>query len=202
MKRSSNRPPARKPAGPPGSVRIIAGKWRRRRLSVEGQQGVRPTPDRVRETLFSWLTTLIPGSRCLDMFAGSGALGFEAASRGAKVVTLIEKDAMLAAALQRHCQTLEADEVSVVNADALRWLESCVDAYDVIFVDPPFGKYDLEVLCGRILEAGILAPRGMVYLETGDNLKMLNFPPGLEIYRNQRAGQVRYYLASHRAADT
>lgn len=178
----------------PGSVRIIAGKWRRRRLRFGHRPDLRPTPDRVRETLFSWLTPVIRGSRCLDLFAGSGALGFEAASRGAKHVIMVESDPALAALLDQHRESLSATEVKVVLEDAFRWLEAAGEAFDVIFLDPPFGKYDLGAICSVIENYGLAEPSGLIYLEYSAGAPAPILPKTWERYRSQRAGQVRYDL--------
>ena len=184
----------------PGAVRIIAGKWRRRRLKVADTEGLRPTPDRVRETLFAWLTNRLVDSRCLDLFAGTGALGFEAASRGAREVVMIEKDPTLVAALNEHRASLDAGEVRVIQADAVHWLESGSDQFDVIFVDPPFQRYALDTLCDRIDRSGRLDRHGVVYLETGASSGAPLLPEGWSLLRSNRAGQVRYYLATKNRA--
>jgi 16S rRNA (guanine966-N2)-methyltransferase len=185
------------PAQPerPGAVRIIAGKWRRRRLEVADAAGLRPTPDRVRETLFAWLSDRLADSRCLDLFAGSGALGFEAASRGAGEVVMIERDSTLVAALLEQRARFDAKEVRVIQADAVKWLESGRDQFDIIFVDPPFQSLDLGDLCARIDRCGRLQRSGTVYLETGVKGPELDLPDGWILSRSNRAGQVRYYLA-------
>ncbi len=180
----------------PGAVRIIAGKWRRRRLKIADAERLRPTPDRVRETLFAWLSNWLADSRCLDLFAGTGALGFEAASRGATQVVMIEKDPTLVAALNEQRASLDAREVRVIQADAIHWLESGKDQFDVIFVDPPFQRYALDALCVRIDRCGRLARHGAVYLETGASSCAPHLPEGWSLLRSKRAGQVRYYLAT------
>ncbi|PIQ37617.1 MAG: 16S rRNA (guanine(966)-N(2))-methyltransferase RsmD [Lysobacterales bacterium CG17_big_fil_post_rev_8_21_14_2_50_64_11] len=122
----------------PGKVRIIAGSWRNSRLDVVDLPGLRPTPERVRETLFNWLQPRLPGARCLDLFAGSGALGFEAASRGAGHVLLVERDASLVQRLNAAKTRLRAEQVDVVQADALHWLQMPQPPFDIVFIDPPF----------------------------------------------------------------
>ena len=196
--KSGRRPPLRPQR--PGAVRIIAGKWRRRRLKVADAEGLRPTPDRVRETLFAWLSHRLADSRCLDLFAGTGALGFEAASRGATEVVMIEKDPALVAALNQQRASLDAREVRVIQADAIRWLESGSDQFDVIFVDPPFQRYPLDALCDRIERSGRLDRHGVVYLETGASSGAPHLPEGWSLLRSNRAGQVRYYLATKNQA--
>lgn len=175
----------------PGQVRIIGGRWRGTRLPVLARAGVRPSGDRVRETLFNWLTPFIDGARCLDLFAGTGVLGLEALSRGAAAVTLIERDAALVAALQSACARLGATAAEIVQADALNWLAGAARGYDLVFVDPPF---DAPVAT-RILETlrrGWLAPRALVYLERPRDEPLP--ASGWREYRVGRTRQVSYRL--------
>ena len=128
-----------KPAKAPHEVRIIGGQWKRSKLPVADAPGLRPTPDRVRETLFNWLGQDLDGWRCLDAYAGSGALGFEAASRGASEVTLVERDPRLARGLKAVQQRLKAEAVRIETADALAWMARCApERFELVFVDPPF----------------------------------------------------------------
>lgn len=182
-------------------MRIIAGKWKRRRLEVVNVPGLRPTPDRVRETLFSWLGPRVEDSRCLDLFAGTGALGFEAASRGAKQVVMVEQDPIAVSVLRHGCAVLEAKEIEVVQADALEWLGCADGAFDIVFLDPPFGRYKVSELCLRIDRSRRLKPMAVVYLETGAEAPEPALPGGWRLLRSQRAGQVRYHLASRDLAD-
>jgi len=124
----------------PGRLRIIAGRWRGRRLTVPALPGLRPTPDRVRETLFNWLGPRVEGARCLDLFAGTGALGFEAASRGAAQVVMVEQASRAVAQLRSHAAALLADVVEVVDREALSWLGGRFRRFDIVFLDPPFGR--------------------------------------------------------------
>lgn len=145
----------------PGKLRIIGGSWRGRRLRFPSRPGLRPTPDRVRETLFNWLTPVLPGSRCLDLFAGTGCLGLEAASRGAGEVWLVERDSALARVLAKHVEMLGAD-ARVVRDDALRFLARAPGAFDVVFVDPPYRDPVEPVLAALDTR---LAPGALVYVE-------------------------------------
>lgn len=184
-----------------GKVRIISGQWRRRQLRVPAVADLRPTPDRVRETLFNWLTRAIPGARCLDLYAGSGALGFEAASRGAARVVLVERDPHVVACLREEAAALGADQIQVVQADARRWLQGEATPFDIVFLDPPYGENDLGGLCAALAGGGWLAPDALVYLESRRPLEPADLPDGFRILRRQKAGQVRYHLAAAGNAD-
>ena len=181
-------------------LRIIGGEWRGRRLKVIDQPGLRPTPDRVRETLFNWLAPVIAGSRCLDLFAGSGALGLEAASRGAASVTLVEKAAAAVRQLRENAALLQAgDRLEVVQSDALRFLERPPAlAYDVVFLDPPFGQGWLQRCLPGLAQPGWLLSGARIYIEAeqaleGAALEAL-LPAGWDIVRGKRSGEVGYHL--------
>ncbi|HEX5806869.1 MAG TPA: 16S rRNA (guanine(966)-N(2))-methyltransferase RsmD [Macromonas sp.] len=182
----------------PGEVRIIGGQWKRSKLSVPAKPGLRPTPDRVRETLFNWLGQDLSGLRCIDAFAGSGALGFEAASRGAAEVRLLELDAQLVASLRAHAQRLKADTLRVQAGDALAALRSAgAAAWDVVFLDPPFGDGQNEALFQQALQiaAPLLKADGQLYLEAPRAWSDAELAPfGLHLVRQGKAGQVHYHL--------
>ena len=182
-------------AGPPGRLRIVGGEWRGRRLPVLDQPGLRPTPDRVRETLFNWLAPLITGARCLDLFAGSGALGFEAASRGAGRVVMIEKSANLARVLRENRLSLDARQVEVIQADAALWLAGQAEPFDLVFLDPPFAEDLLGPTCAALAEGGWLAQGARVYLEAAATTGFPALPEEWRLVRAKQAGQVRYGLA-------
>jgi 16S rRNA (guanine966-N2)-methyltransferase len=178
-------------APPPNEVRIIAGQWRRSKLPVAEKPSLRPTPDRVRETLFNWLGADLSGWRCLDAFAGSGALGFEAASRGAESVTLLEADGQLVQSLAATASRLRADAIRVLRADALSWMASAPrSSFDIVFVDPPFDAGLSEPALARALP--LVVPGGLVYLEAPTALSEL--PPGMALHRQSRAGSVHFHL--------
>ena len=181
------------PAGA-GEVRIIGGQWRRTRLPVATKPGLRPTPDRVRETLFNWLGQDLSGWRCLDAFAGTGALGLEAASRGASSVQLIEQDAALVAQLQTLCQRLQASTVQVRRGDGVAQLRQCPPAsLDLVLIDPPFDSD----LFQPALQAAVatLAPQGFIYLEAPSAWSDAALEPlGLALHRHLRAGAVHAHL--------
>ncbi|WP_157640529.1 16S rRNA (guanine(966)-N(2))-methyltransferase RsmD [Lamprocystis purpurea] len=190
--------PGRSPAGSGGGsgrLRIIGGRYRGRRLPIPDQPGLRPTADRVRETLFNWLAPVLPGARCLDLFAGSGAIGFEAASRGAGEVVLIERNAAVARQLRTNLLTLAAPRVSVIQADALAWLAADATPFDLVFIDPPFADDLLAPACARLADGGWLAPGARVYLETAARAGFPPLPAGWELIRDSTAGQVRFGIA-------
>ena len=171
------------------SVRIIGGEWRRRLIHFPAAADLRPTPDRMRETLFNWLGQDLTGKTCLDLFAGSGALGFEAASRGAKQVVMVERDAQTIRALQAAHTLLGAVHVELVRGDALAFLRSDSRRYDVVFLDPP---YHLELLPRLLpLLPGHLAGGSRVYLESD---RQPELPEGYELLRQSRAGRVHGLL--------
>lgn len=177
-----------------GNVRIIGGKWRRRRLPVAALQGLRPTTDRVRETVFNWLVPHCPGAQVLDLFAGSGALGFEAMSRGAQSLTLIDRDRTVVRTLEEVVALLQAERVEVFAAEARQWLRTQpARPFDIVFVDPPFGDADIAHLCTLLLERGWLAPSALLYVEQPAE-RTTEWPPLLEVVKEQTAGQVRFGL--------
>ena len=182
--------------GGTGKVRIIAGQWRRRQLPVMPIPGLRPTPDRVRETLFNWLSADLPGAACLDLFAGTGALGFEAASRGAQKVLMVERDADVAEHLRAQVRALDAQTMQVVCADATQWVVNPPGCFDLVFVDPPYGRVDLPTLLVALRTYGCVNVASKVYVETAADNEQPVFPENWQVLRDKRAGGVRYYLAS------
>jgi len=180
-----------------GTLRVIGGKYRSRQLRVPARPGLRPTPDRVRETLFNWLGQDLDGLACLDLYAGSGALGFEAASRGAARVVLVEKDRAAVAELERSRASLGADQVTIVSGDAVAWLERDHERhgarplvrFDVVFLDPPFRQNALPEVLSRLPSR--LEPGARVYVESEAPVEVA--APWAELKR-ARAGQVSYQL--------
>jgi len=181
---------------PDGRLRIVAGKWRSRLLPVADEPGLRPTAERIRETLFNWLADTIEGSRCLDLFAGTGALGFEALSRGAGEVVFVESSPRAARMLQDSANTLAATGVEICNRDALEYLQGEPRPFEVVFLDPPFATDLLEDLCRLLDEGGWLAGGARVYLEQDRNRSLPGLPAGWKINKNKTAGRVRYVLAT------
>ncbi|MDH4108480.1 MAG: 16S rRNA (guanine(966)-N(2))-methyltransferase RsmD [Gammaproteobacteria bacterium] len=182
--------------GPPGRLRIVAGKWRSRVLPVADVPGLRPTSERIRETLFNWLQPYIEGARCLDLFAGSGALGLEALSRGAAQVTFVESSGVASANLRRAFETLDAAGAELVQANAYQWLESSAPgSYDIVLLDPPFADDALGGLCATLEERGWLAPAAWIYLEQDRSRPLPDLPAGWALTHEKTAGNVRYALA-------
>ena len=175
-----------------GKVRIIAGRFRGSKLDVPDAPGLRPTADRVRETLFNWLQPRLPGARCLDLFAGSGALGFEAASRGAAFVQLMERDPGLAQALRDTAARLHAEAVRVYAGDALARLREAPETpFDIVFVDPPFDA-GLHAPALALLPPW-LAPGALVYVESGLGREPA-VPADWTLHREGRTREVHYAL--------
>ena len=173
----------------PNEVRIIGGEWRSRRIRFTPREGLRPTPDRVRETLFNWLGQDLTGLSCLDLFAGSGALGFEAASRGAARVVMVESDRAAHAALEHNRHGLEASRVELVRGDALEFVRRDKREYGVIFLDPPFAGDQWEKILPLLPPR--MAPGGRVYYESAADAK---WPAGWDVQKRGRAGQVVFQL--------
>ena len=174
-------------------IRIIGGEYRGRRISVPDRPGLRPTPDRVRETLFNWLGQRLDGLACLDLFAGSGALGFEAASRGAARVVMVDNDRAVFASLKKTSDLIGAKQVDLVLGDAFDYLERGAERFDVVFLDPPFRQNALPALLERLPPR--LAPGARVYVEAGAPLEA---GEAWRELKRSRAGQVSYQLLEPR----
>ena len=183
----------------PGELRIIGGEWRSRKLPVAEVPGLRPTPDRVRETLFNWLQADIVSARCLDLFAGSGALGLEAASRGAREVVLVESSVVAQKNLASNIATLKAQQVQLVCADALSWLQQAHPPFDVVFIDPPYASDLLAPSCDLLEQQHLLTAQAKIYLEYDAQRDLPPLPKNWQIIHGKRAGQVGYYLAQRDA---
>lgn len=201
-----------------GQLRIIGGRWRSRKLAFPNVEGLRPTPDRVRETVFNWLQRVVPGTRCLDLFAGSGALGLEALSRGAAHTVFVDQNASAVRCLREHLITLDVTDAQVMQCDVLAYLQGgCfrhpdvlerpslhgAQCFDVVFIDPPYRHYYLLQTCCAHLEAGDwLALSAYIYLETESNRDLPPLPPNWKVIHSKKAGQVGYHLALREAPDT
>ncbi|WP_343552560.1 16S rRNA (guanine(966)-N(2))-methyltransferase [Pantoea sp.] len=181
-------------SGAAGQIRIIGGQWRGRKLPVPDSAGLRPTTDRVRETLFNWLAPDIQEARCLDCFAGSGALGLEALSRYAASVTLLEMERAVAQQLSQNVQTLRATQAKVVQTNTLQWLSQTGEPFDVVFVDPPFRKGLLQETLALLEQNGWLADNALIYVESEVENGTPGAPANWDLYREKIAGQVAYRL--------
>ncbi len=190
----------RSKTGKAGRLRIVAGNWRSRLLDIADVEGLRPTSERIRETLFNWLASGIHGKRCLDLFAGTGALGLEALSRGAGEVVFVEKAPRAARTLARNIETLDAKGATVLQQDAEDFLDTRGTApFDIIFLDPPFAEGVLGELCRLIEERGLLVGDGLVYLEQDRAREMAVLPDNWRVLKNKTAGNVRYMLVQRAA---
>ncbi|MEN8259934.1 MAG: 16S rRNA (guanine(966)-N(2))-methyltransferase RsmD [Pseudomonadota bacterium] len=180
-------------------VRIIAGRWRGRKLTFPDVPGLRPTPDRVRETLFNWLQYDVIGSRCLDLFAGSGGLGFEAASREAAHVVQVETNHQACRSLETHIRTLGADSrISVIKGDVLKFLAGSPQVFDLVFLDPPFGFNLVSPVCLALEENGWLAEEAKIYVEAESGTVLSGMPQNWEELKSKTAGDVGYRLYRRR----
>lgn len=193
--RSIREPASASPPGHRNQVRIIGGEWRGRKLHFPQSPAIRPTPDRVRETVFNWLQSSVAGARCLDLFAGSGALGFEALSRGAAEVVFVDTDPASVRHVAQMLQTLKCNRGTVVQQEAVSYLAGPAQAFDLVFLDPPFADRVLGPLCARLEAGGWLKPGARVYLEAAAADGEPVLPAGWELLRSKRAGEVGYHLA-------
>lgn len=175
-------------------LRIIGGRWRGRRLSFPEVPGLRPTPDRVRETLFNWLAPLIRGARCLDLFAGSGALGFEALSRGAVQVVLVDNQVEVIRQLKANLALLQTKSAEVIRAEALAYLDGPPTPFDVVFLDPPYQTGFLLPCIERLEQGNWLMAHSWIYLEAPAKAGLPSLPENWRVARSKIAGEVGYHL--------
>jgi 16S rRNA (guanine966-N2)-methyltransferase len=181
-------------------VRIIGGEWRGRKLHFPPVASLRPTPDRVRETLFNWLQMHVHGSRCLDLFAGSGALGIEALSRGASEVTFVERDPAAAKSIEQALVMLGCARGHLVRRDAFDYLAGhAAHAFDIVFLDPPYDEQWLAPACAALEHGGWVRDGSWVYLENAAAQGEPRLPESWALTRSKRAGDVGYHLARRRA---
>jgi len=181
-----------------GQIRIIGGAWRGRKIQVPDLPDLRPTPDRVRETLFNWLQPVIAGAYCLDMFAGSGALGFEALSRGAAYVEMVDQSSAIVAALRQQLRIFGAENADVYAATMPQQLRTPARPFDVVFLDPPFKENLLLPCCTYLEEKALLADGAYIYLESKDTLDESMLPTNWQLLKSKKAGQVSYHLAQRK----
>jgi len=180
--------------GQKSKLRIIAGEWRSRQLVFEDTPELRPTPARVRETVFNWLQTDVIAGRCLDLYAGSGALGFEAASRRAKDVVMVENNSQACRLINENKVKLAAEQIKLIQADVFKFLAGDATAFDVVFLDPPFGKGLAQQTCQWLEDKGWLAPQAKIYVEVESQLVLNEMPANWQCLKNKTSGEVGYYL--------
>lgn len=187
-----------RPTHSPNTLRIIGGTWRGRKFPFPDVAGLRPTPDRVRETLFNWLQPVIAGAHCLDLFAGSGALGFEALSRGAASVMMVERDGSAVKHLRENSALLKTTQADILQCEALEFLESShrdLAPFDLVFLDPPYQHDLINPCCAALQRGGWLSANSTLFIEAERELQSFALPVGFEHVRNKHAGQVGYHLA-------
>lgn len=175
-------------------LKIIGGQWRSRNITFVDSVGLRPTPSRVRETLFNWLQQDISGRHCLDLYAGSGALGFEAASRGAKSIVQVEENPLVCQQLKENAQTLAAQQIKQVQSEVLRFLSGNSTGFDIVFIDPPFGKNLALQTCLCLENKSWLNVGAKIYLEVEKHLVLVGLPENWQLLKHKTAGEVGYYL--------
>ena len=176
------------------TLRIIAGRWRGRKLAILDFEGLRPTPDRVRETIFNWLQANIGNAHCLDLFSGSGALGFEAASRGANTVSLVESQAKVAQQLQDNKQLLSAEQCTVIHTTAQQFLATNQQQYDIVFIDPPYQADLWQTIAEQLMQQNSLADHAYIYIECPSKGDLPTLPAQWQLLKDKQAGEVRYCL--------
>ncbi len=180
-----------------GRLRIVAGKWRSRLLLIADVPGLRPTSERIRETLFNWLMPRLAGARCLDLFAGTGALGLEALSRGAAETVFVEKSSHAVQTLRDNVVALQSTAATVHHADAMEFLKTAGDGkFDIVFLDPPFAADMLGDLCRLLATSPILARGAWIYLEEDRAKPEVSLPEGWQVIKTKSAGNVRFSLVS------
>jgi 16S rRNA (guanine966-N2)-methyltransferase len=195
MRKRTSAPKAAPAHGGDGQLRIIAGQWRSRQFNFPMAAGLRPTPNRVRETLFNWLAPYVEGAKVLDLFAGSGALFLEALSRGAGSALAVDMNNAAISSLRGHLQTLRCENGQLLNSDALRYLEQqTATPFDLIFLDPPFSQNLLLPACTLLEQNGWLAADAWIYTESENPPSSLGLPGNWRLHREQKAGQVYYAL--------
>jgi 16S rRNA (guanine966-N2)-methyltransferase len=185
-----------------GRLRIVAGIWRSRLLEIAHVEGLRPTSERIRETLFNWLAPQIHGARCLDLYAGTGALGLEALSRGAASAVFVEVSRVAAQQLRRNVGLLKAEKATVLQQDALEYLYSKPEEkFDIVFLDPPFAADLLDETCRLLAQQQLLSEEALVYLEQDRSKAEPELPEGCQMLKNKTAGNVRYMLVQFGGSD-
>lgn len=184
-----------------GLVRIIAGEWRGRKLKVPEVPGLRPTPDRVRETVFNWLAQKVAGARCLDLFAGSGAFGFECLSRGASYVEMVDQSPIVVKLLQEELALFKSEKAAIYQAVVPTGLKQATKPFDLVFLDPPYQANLLIPTCEYLEANKYLSSSATIYLEANEEIKDNQLPSHWRIVKALRAGQVYYHLANREFYD-
>ena len=178
-----------------GFIRLISGKWRGKKLPVKDKEGLRPTTDRTKETLFNWLMHDVRDADCLDCFSGSGSLAFEALSRFAKNALLLERDKQVAQQLRENLKTLKIDNATVVETDSINYLQqTAAQQFDIVFVDPPFNKGLVSPCCHALEENGYLTPQALIYIEMEVQSSAIELPSSWQLLKEKNTGQVAYQL--------
>ncbi|MGB5444710.1 MAG: 16S rRNA (guanine(966)-N(2))-methyltransferase RsmD [Psychromonas sp.] len=178
-----------------GFIRLISGKWRGKKLPVQDKEGLRPTTDRTKETLFNWLMHDIRDAHCLDCFSGSGSLAFEALSRYAMHVTLLEKDAQIVSQLRENMQTLQVDNAILIETDSIHYLQQPAEKiFDIVFIDPPFNKGLLQPCCDALEKNGYLSENALIYIEKESQLNDFKQPENWQLLKEKNTTQVSYQL--------
>jgi 16S rRNA (guanine966-N2)-methyltransferase len=175
-------------------VRIIGGRWRGRKIQFSPQMDLRPTGDRIRETLFNWLAPYLAGGRCLDLFAGSGVLGFEALSRGASHVTFIDQSVQVCSQLRQTTEQLHATGDTIIQASLPAALRQLSSSFDIVLLDPPFASPLLTLCLQELIDTDCLADNALIYIEYNPKLAQPTLPPHWQLWRAKQAGQVHYEL--------
>ncbi len=186
--------------GKQNQLRIIAGQWRGRKLNFADGEGLRPTMDRVRETLFNWLQNDIAGARCLDLFSGSGALGLEALSRYAGEVVMVDKNPQAIRTIRQNLELLNAENAQLKQMDALAYLQQLADSnsspqsFDIVFLDPPFNQQLVAIFCEQLVQSDCLSEGALIYIEIEKNTRLPQLPDSWTLSKEKKAGQLAYYL--------
>lgn len=187
------------------TLRIIGGEWRSRKLNFPDIEGLRPTPDRVRETLFNWLQTSTAGASCLDLFCGSGALGFEALSRGAASVTFVDSAPEVLYQIRHNLNLLKAHNADIISCSVMQWLEArktdLEARYDLVFLDPPFNRDLITPVIGLLESRGLLNSRAFIYIESEKDWQPQGIPDNWQLHREKYAGLVCYRLYQRQEPD-
>ncbi|NKB63767.1 MAG: 16S rRNA (guanine(966)-N(2))-methyltransferase RsmD [Gammaproteobacteria bacterium] len=177
-----------------GKIRIISGQWKSRILRFPAIKDLRPTPGIIRETLFNWLREEIRGSTCLDLFAGSGALGFEAASRGAKQIVMVDNAVPVIKALTNNAQALAGHQIEIIKSDAITYIEKSEAQFDIVFVDPPYNSDNIIQICKTLHDRDLLNSGAYIYIESAKMPLASSLPIGWTVFREKKCGMVHSTL--------